>query len=401
MTSILQALARTYRDSACGRKGATRDYTTDYEKFLRSAKIADGDEREIAERELREAAMKSNGLFQVERHPRSGIPERLRLCGESGEEWLFQQIGESSPTKQRVALANTFRETACRSVPERWQEAWSAWFHQLSESALTGGSIQPFLRDDSAGNVVLTNAISGVLYWHGPSLIRYASTAICGDSKQLQKLEPRLRIALAAITGSDALEEFGILRKPRFVTFHGPMKICTGNMQTDFSMFAGPVSLSETNLRTGSLVTTTASLCITIENEDTFHELAATNPGVLLILTSYAGSAVRRLIDFLPLHLSFFHFGDGDAAGSDILRDLHQKTGRDIQPLLIPGLESKRRRPLAPSELVTLKRLLDTDLPAPLRVHAETLLEHGMPTDFEQESIPIHKVWEVVKSCAG
>lgn len=400
MTSILQALARTYRESANGRKEASRDYTVDYEKFLRSAKIADGDEREIAERELREAELKSNGLFHVERQPRSGIPERLRLCGDGGEQWLFQQIGETSPTEQRAILSNAFREMAACSVPKRWQQAWSDWFQQLCESALNGGSVQPFRRDDSAGNAVLTNTISGILNWKGPSLIRYASTAICGDSKQIQKLEPRLRVALVAITGGDAFEDFGILRKPRSVTFHGPMRIQTDNKETDFSMFAGPVALSETNLTSGSCVTTTAALCLTVENEDTFHELAATNPGVLLILTSYAGSAVRRMIDLLPSELGFRHFGDGDPAGSDILRDLREKTERDIQPLLIPGQASLKRRPLAESEISMLKRLLDTDLPAPLLVHVETLLERGMPTDFEQEAIPIHKVWEVVMGCS-
>ncbi len=398
MTSILQALARTYRESANGHKETSRDYTIDYEKFLRSTKIADGDEREIAERELREAELKSNGLFQVERHSRSGIPERLRLCGDGGEQWLFQQIGETSPTEQRAILSNAFREMAACSVPERWQEAWSAWFHQLCESALNGGSIQPFRRDNPEGNAVLTNTISGILHWQGPSLIRYASTAICGDSKQLQKLELRLRVALVAITGSDAFEDFGILRKPRSVTFHGPMRIQTDNKETDFSMFAGPVALSETNLTPGSLVTTTTTLCLTVENEDTFHELAATNPGVLLILTSYAGSAVRRLIDLLPPQLRFLHFGDGDPAGSDILRDLRQKSGRDIQPLLIPGQASHKRRPLAQSELNMLKRLLDSDLPASLQTHAETLFEYGMPTDFEQESIPISRVWEAVEA---
>lgn len=399
MTGILQALARIYEKSACGRGGSTRDYTIDYEKFLRSAKIADGDEREIAERGLREAEMKSKGLLLVDRHPRSGIPERLRLSANGGEAWLFQQIGETSPTEQRAELANAFHEMATRSVHCRWQQGWSNWFHQLSRSAIDGGNVHPFRRDDCAGNDALADAISGVLYWQGPSLIRYASSAICGDSKRLGKLEPRLRPALAAITGSDELEDFGILRKPRSVMFHGPLAIRIGDKATDLSMFVGPVSLSEINLLQSSQVTTAATLCLTVENEDTFHELASTNPGVLLILTSYAGSAVRRLIDLLPPDLRFLHFGDGDPAGSDILRDLRQKSGRDIHPLVIPGQESIMRRPLTEADRSMLNRLLDSDLPASLQAHVETMLESGMPVDFEQEGIPIQRVWDVVKRC--
>lgn len=393
MKRILKALAAIYQESAHGRKSATRDFTIDYEKFLRSADIADGDDREIAERELREAEAKSNGLLRVDRHPRSGIPERVRLSKDDGEPWLFQQIGQASPTEKRAELAESFQQMGTRKVPEPWQQAWRNWFHQRSESALNGASIQPFRRDDPAGNLILTESLSGILHWQGPSLIRYASTAICGNSKQLQQLEPRLRIALEAITGSDALEDFGILRKPRSVTFHGPLQLCINGKEAAFSMFPGPISLSETNLTADSQLTTTASICLTVENEDTFHELAATNPGVLLILTSYAGSAVRRMIDLLPTDLSFHHFGDADPAGSDILRDLREKSRRDIQPLLIPGQAAAKRRPLAVAQNDMLQRLLQTDLPPAVRGHVENLLEHGLPSDFEQESIPIPQVW--------
>jgi hypothetical protein len=137
-------------------------------------------------------------------------------------------------------------------------------------------------------------------------------------------------------------------------------------------------------------------LCLTVENEDTFHEIAATNPRVFLILTSYAGSAVRRLLELLPEDLRFLHFGDGDPAASNILRALRQKSGRDIQPLLIPGHGSHKHRPLAKADRCTLQRLLDSDLPASVLVHLEILLGNGVPVDFEQEGIPIHKVWEVI-----
>jgi hypothetical protein len=161
-------------------------------------------------------------------------------------------------------------------------------------------------------------------------------------------------------------------------------------------MFAGPVALSENNFPEDCQITTLATLCLTVENEDTFHELAATNPGVLLILTSYAGSAVRRLLNLLPDDLRFLHFGDGDPAGSDILRDLRQKSGRDIQPLLIPGQASQKRRPLRQTELSTIKRLLDSDLPASLLADMEMLLDNGVPVDFEQEGVPIQRVWDLV-----
>lgn len=393
MQSILQALARNYEESAFGRKAANRDYTIDYEKFLRCIDQADGDEREIAERELIQAELTSNGLLRIDRHIRTGHPERLRLFLDGGEQWLFQQIGKASPTEQRSELSNYFQEMAKYPVPDHWQQAWYDWFHRLSESAINGGNVQPFRRDDSAGNHTLVNTLVGILNWQGPTLIRYASTAICGDSKILQRLEPRLRIGLAAITGSDVLDEFGILRKPRFVTFHGSLILRIDDKETDFSMFPGSVTLAETNLTSESSITTNASVCLTVENEDTFHELVTTNQGVILILTSYAGAAVRRMIEMLPSNLSYYHFGDKDPAGVDILRDLREKSRRDILPLNIPSRFESKRRALVEFEIIMINRLLEKVLPVSLKHHLENLLEYGMPSNYEQESIQIPEVW--------
>lgn len=396
MPRILQAFARVYQKSASGRRGSARDFTIDHEKFLRLAGADDGDEREIAERELAVAESESRGLFQIDRQPRTGAAIRLRLSKDGGEEWLFQRTGGASPEERRRRLAEYFTRTARCPVPGQWRQPWAEWFSKLAELSLRGESVHPFRRDDPEGNEALTNAIAGVLNWRGPSLVRYASAAICGNSKQLQILEPRLRVALEAVTGSSSLEDFGIFRKPRAITFHGPLAIVIDSTCFDFAPFPAPVTLSEANFTRSPTITTTAPLCLTIENEDTFHELAATNPGVLLILTSYPGSAVLRLVERLPAELPFHHFGDSDPAGSDILRDLRVKTGRNIQPLLVAGAQARhsKRTPLSEHDIRTLKRVLDANLPVSLRPHLEHLLESGEMGDFEQETIPVAEVWK-------
>ena len=399
--SILPHLARLYQNSAHGRRESSRDFTIDYETFLRQAGMADGDAREVAEREMILLEKSSGGVFSIDRHKRSDIPQRIRLVREGGELWLFAQMDATPPSQQRIDLAETFSTIAGQKMPAQWQQKWTEWFRQLAGHALAGESIQPFRRDDALGNHSLLTALRGILHWSSPSLIRYASTAICGDSKQLQRLEPRLRLALHAITGSDSLETCGILRKPRFVTFHGPLTLTIGSQLTDFSMFPGPVTLAETNFTIQATLSTQSSICLTVENEDTFHELAATNPGVLLILTSYAGAAVRRMMRLLPSELTYFHFGDSDPAGADILRDLREKTERDIRPLLLPGQQGVARQALAHNQRQTLQRLLDSELPAELRAHAEVLLENGIPNDYEQESIPITQVWEALRMSAS
>ena len=129
-----------------------------------------------------------------------------------------------------------------------------------------------------------------------------------------------------------------------------------------------------------------------------FFELATSNPGILIIQTSFPGSAALRLLKLLPADLPFYHFGDSDPVGSDILRDLREKTGRPIRPLLMchRQLPHTKRQPLGEHDIQTLERLLKLDLIEDLHPHLTEMLEAGEKGSFEQESIPVTEVWEAL-----
>jgi hypothetical protein len=395
---ILHALANTFAESASGRGGATRDFTIDYEKFLRSAGAADGDERELAEARLRLAERESGGALVIDRQPRSGIPQTLRLAREGGEAWLFAVVGQPAPTARREALAAAFDQAAAVAVPGRWTAAWRDWCAALARRARAGESVQPFKRGDEAGNRELLEAIAGVLNWQGESLERYASAVICGDSKRLQLLASRLTGALAELTGEGALERFGILQKPRTVLLHGSLALELGGQTVDFAPLPGPVALSETNLRAAESVRTRARMLLTVENEEVFLELAKRNSGVLLVQTSFPGAGVRRLFELLPPDLPCRHFGDTDPAGFDILRDLREKTGRPIQPFLMQPRPAPVARPFTSQEEQVLRRLIEAPALADLRPLLEHLLAGGTKGSFEQECIPIEQVVAALRS---
>ena len=387
----LQIFASIYRGSASARRDAVKDYVIDYEGFLRSAGLHDGDDRELAERELLVAEDQSHGLFRIDRHPRSGDKQVLRLARDGGEAWLFSEIGETSPSSEREALARFFQNAISLPVPEQWTMSWEECFSVLSARALAGESVHPFRIDDPVGNESLLKALRGVITWQGESLIRYASTVICGDSKMLQALEARLRPLLGEITGHASLEDFGILPKPRSVTFHGPLVLSHGDAVLDFSSLPAPHTLSGTNLAKAGLLTP-APLCLSVENEDVFHELAKRNPGVLLLLTSFPGSAVLQFLSMLPEKLPLFHFGDTDPAGFDILRDLRMRTGRVVRPFLMQHRSSMAGQPLGREDIQTIERLLTLDLLSDVGQELEAMLREGQKGNFEQESIPVTEV---------
>lgn len=387
--TVLRTLADLYRRSAAGSHGGARDFTCDYELLLRHADCHDGDEREKAEDDLKRAELESGQLLSLDRAAKSGIFQRVRLSKEGGEAWLFQRLGEITPSGQRSELASFFKSMAHRTVPESWREPWRVWCGSLEEKAVSQGNVQPFRRDDPTGNQEFLKVLSGVIHWREESLIRFASSVICGDSKRLENLESRLVSALQAIRGEDTctLEDFGILRKPRTLTFHGPLVMKFGEDRVDFGILPGPCAISETNLIRADEISTDAVLCLTVENEEVFLELAKRNHGWLLVQTSFPGSAVRRLFRMLRPDLNCCHFGDSDPAGFDILRDLREKTGRAFRPLFMEFRSNPAMPPLTADERRVIERLLATPQMADIHSELSKMAEAGVKGMFEQESV--------------
>ncbi len=391
MNPTLQALAKAYSASAAGKRGAGRDFMIDYEKFLRDAGLDDGDDREMAERELVLAAGQSGGMLIIDRQSRSGLPERLRLAREGGEAWLFASIGEIAPQSSRSTLAAFFEEAGGLVVPEAFLTGWQAFFRELARRALAGESVQPFQHGLPSENAAFLRALHGVITWPHESLVRYASVRITGDSKKLEALRPRLEQALREISGDEAagLESCGILQTPRSVTVHGPLVLSFANGEVDLGLLAGPVSISRDDLARATL-RSTATICLTVENEGVFREIARNNPGVILIHTSFPGSATRLLLEKLPSGLAYHHFGDTDPAGFDILRDLRERTGKPCLPFLMQvrgGGEALGRQ-----DQSTLERLLATPSMADLQPELALMKASGLKGSFEQEAIGIDVV---------
>lgn len=351
MNATLHALAVIYRESSAAKSGTVKDYTLDWEKFLRAAGRHDGDDRELAELDLLTAEQASGGLFTIDRNSRTSVTERLRLKCDGGEAWLFAAIGLPSPSHERESLAEFFQLAALTPVP-------------------------------------------GADGWREESLVRYASAVICHDSKALENLRPRLLTALREITGREdvSLEDFGISDKPRSALIHGPLALELPGGRIDFGVLSGPVSVSATDLAAAYSVDCQAKLCLTVENESVFLELAKRKTGALLVQTSFPGSATRLLLDRLPSGLPCCHFGDSDPAGFDILRDLREKSGRAFRPVCMDFRPAPRPAPLTAEDRKTLDRILA--MPRMEDVHPELrkMSEADSKGTFEQESVPLAAV---------
>lgn len=346
-SSVLKALAQLFARSHAGRKGRGQiDFQPELKAVLRAADSEDGEAREQALKDLREA--EASGLLQLERHRRDPaiiLKVRVPLANEAA---FFARVSEPSPTNRRQALANQFKQAAGFDLPEEWRAGWKTFCERKALAALSGEDIAPFDRDDLPANAELLTLLPRLLAWRGESLVRFASCVLCDNSKQLEalaatekegelrgKLRGKLGRLLEDLTGGKikTLDELGIMPNPRFVLLSGPLRLRLDGEWLDLGRLHGAFRLSQEDIERAEEIETTARRCLTIENETSFHELAKLRSGELLVQTSYPGSGTLALLRGLPADMKFWHFGDSDDAGFDILRDLRAKSGRDFQPL--------------------------------------------------------------------
>jgi Uncharacterized protein conserved in bacteria C-term(DUF2220) len=390
VSNVLRELARRYERTQAGRTGSgQRDLLVDYEELLRGAGSKDGDSRVIAERELRDA--EASGIIGLESHRRDpALILRVRFSpGKEAD--LYKRLGDLSPCIRRQKDAALFEQALAIFVPESYQADWFALCDCFKKAAINGDPIQPFYRDDLEGNRELLEVLVKVLWWKGESLIRFVSSVICGDSKRLSELQPRIEPLLLLITAGKfaRLADFGILANPYSTLVHGPLRLWFDKQHVDLGVFEGVTSVSSVDLARLTGIETCASRCVTVENETVLLELAKLQSEVILIGTNgYTSSAALLLLDALPQHLEFWHFGDSDPAGFDILRDLRVRSQRDVRSLHM------QYRPGTKGSVLTADdhRLIDRLMTSVSLTHEEknqlqAMLQSGDKGEFEQESL--------------
>jgi len=393
MSPAVQLLAWRFRASVAGRtNSATRDLIFPWIELLKASGCQQGSARHEAVRDFEE--LEKHGVVVLERHRRDCseiLKVRLPLENASA---LFEKLGTTSPDSERADLTAIFREAARMTVVARFQSGWEAFCSTMAEAAESGDSIKPFDRSKPAQIERILQVLPGILAWEGESLVRFASALLCRDSKFLESARLRLEACLTRINGcaTTSLADFGILETERTFLLHGPLVLHFENGSLSLGLLKTPVRLGAADLFRAR-IETSATRCLTVENAAMLHELAKTECGAILASSGseggFANSAVIGFLQAIPESVTVFHFGDSDPKGFDILRDLRERSGRQIESIHMKFRPStSAQNPLEANDLKTLERLLASEfLTAKEKSALETQRSSRDKGDFEQESL--------------
>lgn len=393
MSRVVEIFAERYRTSSAGRTdSAKRDLLFPFNELLKAAGCLHGPERHEAVKELEK--LESQGLLVFERHRREhSVILKVRLPLQNAAAF-FSYLGISAPETERAHLSEIFRQAQGSNVPARFQVGWDSFCSSMAEAAVRGASMQPFDRSRPEQTGQIMKALPAILAWEGESLLRFASALLFHDSKFLEGVRSRVEACLARITGGAAntLADFGIIENERSFLIHGPVNLLfeAGELQID--LLEIPARIGATDIRRAK-IETPALRCLTVENAAMLHELAKLGSDTILASSGseggFANSAVITFLQALPLSIELWHFGDSDPKGFDILRDLRERSGREIRSLHMEFRPSGgARSPLDAEDQKTITRLLASKfITTEEKAEVENIREANEKGDFEQESL--------------
>lgn len=393
MSRVVEILAERYRQSSAGRTGeAKRDLLFSFNELLKSAGCLHGPGRHEAIEELEK--LESKGMLVLERHRRDhSAILRVRLPLQNAVA-LFAYLGISAPESERAHLSEIFRQARRSTVPARFQTGWDSFCLKLTKAAASGASLRPFDRSKPGQAGQIMKALPLILAWEGESLLRFASALLFHDSKLLEEIRPRIEACLARITGATAntLADFGIIPNERSFLIHGPVSLLFEAGELQVGLLESPLRIGATDIRRAKIGTPSCR-CLTVENAAMLHELAKLGGDTILASSGseggFANSAVITFLRALPQSIELWHFGDSDPKGFDILRDLRERSGREIRSIHMGFRPSGGdRSPLDAEDRMTISRLLASEfITHEEKAEIERIREANDKGDFEQEGL--------------
>lgn len=232
---------------------------------------------------------------------------------------------------------------------------------------------------------------------HEEVLLRNFSARNFTDSKLLQRSEVKILSIFKEFSGEDyeriddVYAEHGIVKNPLFAYLRYGMKVNINGQVIDLDVLDDNFSLTDKEIGKMKILSISKKRVITIENLTTFYYYPDKD-AIVIYLAGYHNSTKRELLKKIhefDSSLPFYHIGDIDWGGFNILFDLRKKTGIDVHPLMmgIPELEryASECKHLSQNDTKRLGLMLQREEAKEFHETIRYMLEHDVK--LEQENL--------------
>lgn len=272
-----------------------------------------------------------------------------------------------------------------------------AFAEYLYERLTEHKSVKEYIQiENAASTKQLLNTIQAVEKNEAQLYIREFSMIHFQDSKAFEKMESRVfhvfkkfKPNCGALEYDEILAEYGIYHTPNYVYLKGNLIISIGKEKVDLTSLKQGLGISGEDIaRIRFCNTANIRKVITIENLTTYFRWQE-DDSLLVYLGGYHNSVrcvlLQEIYACCP-NACYCHFGDIDAGGFEIYRNLCEKTGIPFEMYKM-GLETLRLyenygKPLTANDRKRLQGMRDRD---GLQELIHYMLEHDVK--LEQECI--------------
>lgn len=247
------------------------------------------------------------------------------------------RTAKSDLVADNVEMLNDFLKKADTPVCKRFIE-------YLLECLQQNKSVKEFMElEDFADTKKLLESIQAIESNTKQLYVREFSIATYHDTKTFEKMQGRMKHVFCSFKAgcegmefSEILAEYNIYHNPNFVYIKGSVVIDIGGEKINLSILKQGIGVSGEDINQIDILDTyNIKNVITIENLTTYYRWQEEN-SLIIYLGGYHNSVRRNLLKNVYSRISnakYYHFGDIDAGGFEIYRDLCDKTGIPFEML--------------------------------------------------------------------
>lgn len=271
---------------------------------------------------------KANVCKEIQLNPES-IEEAYRLLGRTAKRDVHETIS---------------------SILTRYQES-NAILHQyvsVQLDRLAQNKPVHYFNNDFTEFAYLLKAVEAVAKVQNETFYRDFSIQVFRDSKVFDRISGKVAALLFEYgefaEKDQVLAELNLVKNPTYVHIKGAAKVILNGAEIDLSALHGDIAFSSTMLDDIGHVELTGRSVMTVENLTSFHLVDCENR-LVIYLGGFHNTVRRHLIMKINQQnpdATFYHFGDIDAGGFQILQHLRRQTSIKFIPYKM-DLETLRK----------------------------------------------------------